>query len=88
MKIWKWTLQITDLQQIEMPIGAEILSVQVQHGLPQVWALVKESNETEKRTFITCGTGNPIPENIGRYLGTYQCDNGALVFHVFAVANQ
>ena len=84
MKIFKWPLQTTDFQEIEMPIGAEILCVQMQHGRPQVWALVDETNVTENRSFITCGTGNPVPENIGEYIGTYQIENGVLVFHVFA----
>ena len=83
MKIFKWTLKITDYQEIEMPKGAVMLSVQIQNENPQLWALVDEKKSTEKRLFITCGTGNPIPEDIGDYVGTYQVENGRLVFHVF-----
>jgi len=83
MKIFKWNLQIVDFQEIEMPIGAQILSMQIQNENPQLWALVDEKNATEKRSFITCGTGQEIPEDVGDYIGTYQIENGSLVFHVF-----
>ena len=88
MRIWKWTLQVTDLQAVQMPRGATVLSVQLQHGMPQVWALVDETAPQEPFTFAAYGTGNPMPEvvDFGRFVGTYQLDDGALVFHVFEQA--
>ena len=85
MRIWKWTLQVTDNQKIQMPLGAKILSVQVQHGAPQVWAMVDETAPQEWRSFATYGTGNPQPDiaEYGRFIGTYQLNGGGLVFHVF-----
>ncbi len=88
MRIWKWTLQVTDLQQVQMPRGAQVLSVQTQGGAPQLWALVDEKAPAEPRTFATYATGNPMPEvaDYGRFVGTYQMHGGALVFHVFEQA--
>jgi hypothetical protein len=88
MRIWKWTLQVTDLQQVQMPRGAQVLSVQMQGGAPQLWALVDEKASTEPRTFATYGTGNPMPEvaDYGRFVDTYQMHGGSLVFHVFEQA--
>lgn len=85
MRIWKWTLQIADTQQVQMPRGAQLLSVQMQGGAPQLWALVNEKAPTEPRTFATYGTGNPMPEllDYGRFVSTYQLHSGSLVFHVF-----
>jgi hypothetical protein len=94
MKIWKWTLEVTDRQQLQIPGGAKLLTVQVQHGLPQLWALVDEKAPLINRTIATYGTGNPIPDlpvlsvglpegYPGEYVGTYQFGGGALVFHVF-----
>ncbi len=35
MRIWKWKLEATDVQTIEVPAGAKLLDVQAQGGLPQ-----------------------------------------------------
>lgn len=88
MRIWKWPLQVTDLQQVQMPRGAQVLSVQMQGGAPQLWALVDEKAPAEPRTFATYGTGNPMPEvaDYGQFVGTYQMHGGSLVFHVFEQA--
>ena len=84
MTIWKYPLQLTDRQSFRMPIGALILSLQVQYEIPCLWALVDPKERTEERAFRIYGTGHPVDE-IGRFLGTFQIHNGALVFHVFDV---
>jgi hypothetical protein len=84
MRIWKWTLEVTDEQSLSMPYGAEILCIQSQRGFPQLWALVDENAPVVERTFETYGTGNLMPDNYsGKYIGTYQIHNEELVFHVF-----
>ena len=83
MKIWKWSLKITDTQTIEMPHGAKILCVQTQRGDPQLWALVNEGGNLEQRIFATYGTGHTVPDSPGEYVGTYQVVGDQLVFHVF-----
>lgn len=85
MIIWKWTLEITDRQELHMPVGAKLLTVQMQHGKPCIWALCDENHERALRTIAIYGTGNPMPENPGEYVGTFQVDSGLLVFHVFGV---
>lgn len=60
MKIYKYTLAVTDLQTLLLPEGAKVLAVQTQHRLPQLWALVDENaTTTQVRRFATYGTGNP-----------------------------
>ena len=81
--IWKFMINITDTQEIPMPIGAEILTVQSQCGTPCLWARVSPGFKKENRTIIMIGTGHSIRHETGRYIGTFQIDNGALVFHVF-----
>ena len=83
MRIWKWELKIADQQFLPIPEGAKLLAVQMQDGMPQLWALVNEKAFIELRNFATYGTGNPVPDEPGEYVGTYQLRNGALVFHVF-----
>ena len=45
-QIWKYKLSESG---IEMPIDAEILSVQLQNDVPHIWAMVSPQNELEKR---------------------------------------
>lgn len=73
-----------------MPVGSEILSVQTQFDSPQLWALVNPSEtRKETRVFKSYGTGHPIPENPGKFIGTVQIHSGSLIFHVFeAVGGQ
>ena len=81
--IWKYPLQITDEQIIKVPEGAVALTVQKQNKIPCLWMLVDPTTPRVPRKIITCGTGNPISEALGEYLGTYKMAGGDLVFHVF-----
>lgn len=86
MRIFKWTLAVTDTQTLELPQGAGILTVQVQGDMPQLWALCNENATTKERRHIAIyGTGNPMPDEPGDYLATFQMHGGALVFHAFEV---
>ena len=88
MRIWKFGLDVADVQQVMMPEGAQILSVQTQMETPQLWALVDPSRGVEARTIALYGTGHPMPTDPGRFLGTFQLSDGALVFHAFEPAQR
>ena len=81
--IWKYPIVTTDFQEVEIPQGAKVLTVQMQEGNPCLWALVDPNAEKQKRVIAVHGTGHPVPDAVGEYLGTYRMANGALVFHVF-----
>lgn len=84
--IWKFEIETADLNTVNMPKGAEILTVQNQMGNPCIWALVDPAQETELRAFEVFGTGHEVYCDMGidrKYIGTYQLHGGALVFHVF-----
>jgi len=81
--IWKFTLGVTDEQTVHLPYGAAVLHVAVQRGVPCLWAIVDPEAEKEPRVFLTFGTGHPVPDSPGNYLGSYMLDGGGLVFHVF-----
>jgi hypothetical protein len=66
-----------------MPEGARILCVQVQHGEPQLWALVDEAQSTVGRVVLTFGTGHELTAVPVTFVGTYQLGGGELVYHVF-----
>lgn len=81
--IYKYPIHITDAQSIVLPVGAQILCVQVQRGHPWVWALVDDKAPVKPREIRVYGTGHMLPASTDdhRYIGTVQL--GDLVFHVF-----
>ncbi len=83
MTIYKFPLQIVDEQVISMPEGSRILAVQVQHGIPCLWALVPLNVPSEDITICTHGTGHQFNAIGYVYLGTYQVSGGNFVGHVF-----
>ena len=83
MRIWKWKLEATDVQTIEVPAGAKLLDVQVQGGLPNLWALCDENAPSTTRRIAIYGTGNPMPDEPGEYIATFQMHGGAPMFHAF-----
>lgn len=88
MIIWKYPLSSDDIQTIYMPEGARMLSVQLQHGTPQLWALCDECADKKQRRVAIYGTGCLIPNEPGRYIDTFQINSGELVFHVFDISDQ
>ena len=84
-KIFKYQLQVEDVQDVEMPIGSTVLTVQAQGPIPCIWAHVSPEARIVKRRFRTYGTGHPMKDSdsFPFYVGTYQLSGGALVFHVF-----
>jgi len=87
--IWKWKLEITDNNYVKMPENARILTVQLQYDVPMIWALVDTVDKKESmRTIHIYGTGNPLPDNPGKYISTFQLFSGDLIFHVFEEDNE
>ena len=86
MKIWKWLLEVTGTQVIGVPRGAKFLDVQMQGAACCLWALCEEDAPREARRIAIYGTGNPMPDEPGEYIATFQMAGGALVFHAFEIA--
>jgi hypothetical protein len=88
--IHKYELDITDVQTIELPFYAEMLTIQEQRDKLVMWCIVDTEDDTEPRTFHVVDTGNPMPEPEDEgwpkglaYCGTVQTKGGRLVWHVF-----
>ncbi len=83
--IWKFPVSVADFQKIEMPKGAQILSVQPQFDGVCLWALVEKEAEKELRGLWIHGTGHDLDnaKHLGRFIGTFQLHGGSLVFHAF-----
>ncbi len=80
--IWKFPVDVGRCTLL-MPTGAEILSVQVQRGEAQMWALVDANKPSEAREFAAYGTGHPMPSDPGKFIDTFQVAGGDLIFHLF-----
>ena len=84
--IYKYPLIVTDIQEVQLPEGAQMLSVQTQQDVPQLWALVYPDNPLVPRMIVIHGTGHLIagsPQDSLVFLDTFQLSGGALVFHAF-----
>lgn len=69
--------------RIDMPQSAQILTLKMQGDDPCIWALVDTERAPEPRFFTIYGTGHPMPEDSGQYVGTFLIEGGILVFHLF-----
>lgn len=84
--IWKFPLKVADTQVIDIPMPADILTIQMQGETPCLWALVNpDAEEKAIKAIAIFGTGHPLPDRAMTYIGTFQLHGGALVFHVFEV---
>lgn len=85
--IWKYLLNVTDGdQELQLPVGAKIFSVDSQRGILCIWALVDPDEDLEKRVFRVHGTGHPIADSEKlKFLGTCVVLNDSLVWHIFEV---
>lgn len=82
MKIFKSVIpEITREQFIKMPLGAKILSIQIQHGNVTVWYLCQPEATMVNRRIAIYGTGHEVNGVVGEYLATIQI--GTLVWHYF-----
>lgn len=89
--IWKYHMygNVVDLQ---LPKGAEILTVQTQRNLPRLWVLVDPTEcEIKMRKFIGVETGEELIYDMGRnykYIDTFQQDAGSYVIHLFEIIKE
>ena len=80
--IWKYALG-PGCTTLQIPVGGQVLTAQVQGGNVCIWVLVEPKANTEARTFTVYGTGWELADNPGVYVGTGQMVDHGLVWHVF-----
>lgn len=65
-----------------MPTSAKIIFVGAQKGFyPNIWAEVETNNKKEKIPIYIVGTGNPMPKEAMKHLGSFF--QGSFVWHVY-----
>lgn len=90
--IHRYELPITDRPSVRMPRGAQILTAPVSGrnrlGRVELWACVDTDTSMEVREFCIVGTGNPMPDDCGQFIGTVATNGGAYIWHLFEVLKQ
>jgi hypothetical protein len=85
--IYKYPLTRDELQEVYLPVGAEILTIALQGDSLYLWALVNPNpKEHEFRFFEIVPTGHIFKQDstIHRnFMTTIQMWGGSLVYHVF-----
>ena len=91
LRVYKYSVPVEDYFGLDLPQGSKILTVQVQYGEPQIWALVNAQTQVvETRQFRVAGTGHPIEESEDEltYIGTFQLSGGGFIGHLFEVTGK
>ena len=81
--VWKYEIPVADRPQISMPEGATILMVAEQNDVPCIWVRVDPSRPVMPRRFQFAGTGHPLPDGVGRHVGSIMLSGASFVFHLF-----
>jgi hypothetical protein len=87
--IWKYILRVDDRFTLKLHHGDCLLTVQTQHNKPYIWVETNPEAPEIEQEFLTFGTGYEIPKTDlqPEYIGTYQLEQGLLVYHVYAILN-
>ena len=80
MKIYKYPLQLAEVQTVDMPKGAKILCAGAQNGSIVIWAMVNPTFPLGGRTIRIVGTGWETKAGI-KYISSVQIDT--FVWHIF-----
>jgi hypothetical protein len=89
-KIFKYTLALTDTQEVKLPADARVLSAISQNDSIVIYALVDDLDaRVQKFRFEIVGTGHDAPESrIGNTTFLQTVQHGPFVFHVFYKAGE
>lgn len=91
-KVYKYELKTADINKIELPQGAQVLTFKCQvHPLTMqfifcIWAVVNtDTMMVSDRQFVVVGTGHRLPDSELKYIGTDMTLDTHLVLHCFEV---
>jgi hypothetical protein len=71
MTIWKYPVPLDTpgaVFHLKMPVGAEVLTVQLQQGKPTIWALLDPDARMIQRSFRIVGTGLTLVDRLQAFL--------------------
>lgn len=83
-RIHKHPLEVTDWQFIDTFENWTPLSVQVQNGVPCLWAEVDDEARPARWQVFVHGTGHEVNRAAAKFIGTFQLPSVGFVGHVYA----
>ena len=87
--IWKYSIKLEPIQSIDMPVGAEILTLHKQGSRREdevyLWCLVDSDMPKETRSFLFVETGEEINFDNSEYIGTLWFLTGTHVVHLVEI---
>lgn len=83
--IWKFPLENSDEQWIEMPCAAKILHIAIDPKIEKIclWAEVRTTAPKMQVGIRIIGTGHPMPDDAEQFLGTVI--EGPYVWHFYRI---
>lgn len=86
-RVYKYKLGAVGITALVMPYGTQVLSVHSQDNEVMLWALLDDAGfAPEKRCFYAATTGQEMPDDGRKFIGTVLLEGGAFVTHIFEVA--
>lgn len=83
--VWKFPLAIVNRQSIKIPTTNEFLCVQMQRGIPCIWAKVDPYSIETFIWVVIHETEHDVSDTEDMtYLGSFQTADGNVIFHVWA----
>ena len=81
-EIWKfpWNSEYNIMTLKDICVD-KFLTVQLQHGVPTIWAIVDKKAPSKTYQVYFVGTGWTLSDSVGNYIGTIQQDG--FVWHYF-----
>jgi hypothetical protein len=83
MRVSRYQLFSENYQTLSLPVGAKILTAQLQEFGICLFVLEDERLFLESRVFAIHRTGNILPDNFGVYVATVNDNHGSA--HIFEV---
>ncbi len=85
--IWRFEDRLAEHVTLLIPPAAEVLFLRTHRRSPrtiEVWVRLDPEETPEKRVLVAVGTGHPVPDDAGRFVGSvFFGDGDAFVFHYF-----
>ncbi len=83
-RIFKYPLDLTSFQTVQLPVGSKIISVGNQCNKLRMWVEVDpEQRDTQTRKIVVVGTGHTLPDVELRFIGTVPINEGTFIWHIY-----
>ena len=83
MRIFKFRLKSETEQIVRMPAKSEIMDIQMQNGVPVMWALVDDSSEIIDVKINMYWTGEELRKSNSEEIFLATVQDGEIVCHFF-----